>query len=62
MYGAEKIRVLFSNANYIMVFPESDKRNLKHVFRNKGISRNKANPLLNLAFETGNYAYFLDNT
>ena len=59
-YASEKLRMLFSNSNYIILFPNnSDKRNTKHVLKNRGLTRKKAENLLKEAFESKNYPYLI---
>ena len=64
MYTSEKLRMLFSNSNYVVLFPnDSDKRNTKRVLRNRGLTGKTADNILKEAFMSWNYPYLiLDNS
>ena len=66
MFSSSKFRMLFSNANYIVLFPnKSDNRNAKHVLRSRGYNAKEINEILQLAFEEGDKTHpylILDST
>ena len=52
MFSSSKFRMLFSNANYIVLFPNrSDNRNAKHVLRSRGFDAKEIREILREAFE-----------
>ena len=58
--------MLFSNANYVVLFPnKSDNRNAKHVLRSRGYNSKEINEILRQAFEEGDKTHpylLLDST
>ena len=51
MYSSSKFRILFSNANYIVLFPnKSNGINIKHILRSRGFNAVEIKELLQLAF------------
>ena len=66
MFSSSKFRMLFSNANYIVLFPnKSDNRNAKHVLRSRGYNAKEINEILQMAFEEGDKTHpylILDST
>ena len=64
MYTSKKLRMLFSNSNYVILFPNnSDKINAKHILRNRGWTGKQAENILKEAFASKNYPYLiLDNS
>ena len=66
MFSSSKFRMLFSNANYIMLFPnKSDNRNAKHVLRSRGFNAKEIREILKEAFEnqeTSHPYLLLDST
>lgn len=66
MSSSSKFRMLFSNANYIVLFPnKSDSRNAKHVLRSRGFRAKEITEILKEAFdnhETSHPYLLLDST
>ena len=66
MFSSSKFRMLFSNANYIVLFPnKSDNRNAKHVLRSRGFDAKEIRELLKEAFENQDTSHpylLLDST
>ena len=66
MFSISKFRMLFSNANYIVLFPnKSDSRNAKHVLRSRGFNVKEITEILKQAFEnqeTSHPYLLLDST
>ena len=65
MYSSDKFRMLFSNANYIVLFTNSgDSRNIKHIMRLQGFNSKETEEILQLAFEQceSHLYLILDNT
>ena len=66
MFSSSKFRMLFSNANYIVLFPnKSDNRNEKHVLRSRGFNAKEIGEILREAFEnqeTSHPYLLLDST
>ena len=65
MFSSSKFRMLFSNASYIVLFPnKGDNRNAKHILRSRGYN-SKVNEILKQAFEEGDKTHpylLLDST
>lgn len=66
MFSTNKFRMLFSNSNYIILFPnKANSRNIKHVMRSRGFNSKDVEQLMQLAFDDENNLYpylMLDNT
>ena len=66
IFLTNKFRMLFSNANYIVIFPnKGDNRNIKHVLRSRGYNSKDCEKLLKLAFddcEDSHPHLLMDNT
>ena len=66
MYSSDKFRMLFSNANYIVLFPNTrDSRNIKHIMQLWGFNSKETEEVLQLAFgeQYRSHPYLLlDNT
>ena len=66
MFSSSKFRVLFSNANYIVLFPnKSDSRNAKHILRSRGYNGKEITQILKEAFDADENSHpylLLDST
>ena len=60
MYKAEKLRMILSNSNYVVVFQNiGDERNLYHVFQTRRLSKNSVKAIAQDVFSEINFGYII---
>ena len=60
MYKAEKLRMILSNSNYMVVFQNvGDKQNLYHVFQTRRLLKNSVKAIAQDVFGENNYGYIV---
>ena len=60
MYKAEKLKMILSNSNYVVVFQNiTDECNLYHVFQTCRLSKNSVKAIAQDVFGEDNYGYIV---